>query len=268
MSLNAVLEYVCNMIAMPYNYYYGTSQTTQEGTQSELNINEQEWVVVKTLSEEAQEEVNQIVQISDKVFASKVSHQTVYPYEALQNSGSRQDGVLVPFSQYSSQNPYLRRCNIVPTLYNASSSYQSDMAEKIIDKYLGRGKKAPITHLKEQLALRNPEALKVAAALHQLGNDSSCLPIESEHADEFLTLQGKINVVPLEKGRIEMGSEKDSELSFKIRGDLIAITSTEGSTLALYRVERSVSIGYPGQDQSVSCKIDTVYQRIQTASIE
>ncbi|MBP7074184.1 MAG: hypothetical protein KBA81_02235 [Rhabdochlamydiaceae bacterium] len=268
MSLNTILEYAYDMLSMPYNYYYGPTQTVEEGSQSDLNINVEEWVVVKTQAEETQEEIKQINQIADKVFAPKVSSKTIYSYDQLKNSGRREEGALIPFSQYSSQNPYLRRSNIVPTLYNASPAYQADMAEKIIDKYLGRGNKSPVMHLREQLEKRNPEALKVAAALHQLGNDSSCLPTESEHAEEFLTLLGKIHVVPVEKGTIEMGSEKDSELSFTIKGDLVAITSTEGDTIALYRMERSVTIGYPKEDQSVSCKIDTVYRKVQTASIE
>jgi hypothetical protein len=221
-------------------YIYGTTATepqVQDLAETVSEVCAEEEVQIKTLAESVSE-------ISGTVFAREVSEK-VYSYDELKKCGKE-----LPFAKYSPQAPYSRRSDIVPSIYNASLNYHADLAERVIIQYLGKGGKTPMSLLREQLGNENPQALKVAAMLSQLGDDSFSFP---DKVEEFRPLEGQINVISGQYGTIGLGER------LNIRGDVVAVLSSENEIMRGYVVDRSVTFT-PNKDNSVTCKIETTYQ--------
>ncbi len=243
------------VISLPYNmavnYWRGPKQELA------LEFHAEEWVQIKTDKELAKEEREKIIQICDQTFSSYTEERTYTP-EQLKSFWSLKVGsYYVPFERFGLANPYLRRMKGVED----GGLYDLKMMDHIVTKFLGRNEWSPKVALQNELGKNSYKALQVAATLFQLGDDSLPFPMQPHSPEELMPYQGVIDLTPIECGAIQFQDKQDIDIHFTVKGDQVLITDLRGELIVGYQVNRSVTVQFPAADESVLCKIETVYEK-------
>lgn len=238
----------------PITYFYWSSSTA-----------------TKTVEETQKNTQNSLL---ENLFKGPYEHEKVYSFSDMNHS--------FKFNRHNSENPYLRRSDVLPSSYDAFSNYHSHLLVGMIQKYLGPSKekismcniysffmfgdvtdleRSEIRHLQRAIEQKDPKALQVAAALFQLvGDDSSSLPPLVENADKLLQkMQSPQAIITNEVGHIQIAQNENLEIT--IKGDRVGVLN-----LLAYETERKVTIGYPREDGSVSCRVTTTFHQVYPKS--
>jgi hypothetical protein len=201
-----------------------------------------------------------------------------------------QDELNQPFQlkDFGAHNPYLRRAESVS---GTTNSYQSLLTINIIHEYLGpparktsmclllpvvyhddfrEVERAALQHLESRIRENDPVALQVAVVLSQLvGKDSSCLPRVSEDLKDAAASLEAAKVTPYEQGRIVFTRyPANLSIQFTIVGDVISVAGADGEEIVAFETHRTVNVGYPAQDGSVTCTTTTLCQNVHAPSVK
>jgi hypothetical protein len=179
-----------------------------------------------------------ILRAADKVFVPCLEQTVVHSEEQLMSTEAemptQRRAVFCVFS------------NMLKSMYGSNAA--QTVAEELSGTYIDASDEGEL----------NKQVLQIAAVFEHFQAPLEFFTQTPENPDECL----QEVQVGLQEGHIEFfAREKDGSLTFAIKGDVVNLTTNQGTLIGSYHSSRQVTVGYP-VNGSVECKMTTLYERV------
>jgi hypothetical protein len=207
------------------------------------------------------EEYDSTTQTIQGLFQNRTQEQVKYETWELASTGTTNgSGRLKPFTNYTAENPYTYRSNLLPQESEKKMRHEQ-LADAVITKYL-EVQESPIqtiqASLKEGHFQRN-RALQVAAALRQVGDGLA--PIPMDHNPILIEAGVLATFNPQQTGFIVFheSESQTSPIHVSVWNEVVDVKlltpDQEGPTIQSFMGQRTISVELPDSQGAVSCHV-------------